>query len=73
MRAQVTVVLHERNGYKVKTVQRRIVSEGFAYMCGRATLQEYNAEQSYYKLPGSAADACVYSDATGQLITKVAG
>ena len=71
MSSQVTVVLHERDGYKVKVVQKSIISDDFADQCGLAAIQTYNAEQRYFKMPGEASDAHVYSDATGKLITKV--
>jgi|TARA_R110000824_G_scaffold96072_3_gene230520 hypothetical protein len=71
MSTQVTVVLHEKDGYKIKVAHKSIISEALADKCGLAALQEYNAEQRYYKLVGFATDAYVYSDNTGKLITKV--
>ena len=67
----VTVVLHEIDGYQVEVSQASILSEGFAPQCAQNALQTYNAEEKVlFEFPIPASDAKVYNS-EGKLIANI--
>jgi hypothetical protein len=66
----VTVVLHEIDGYQVEVSQKSILSEGFAPQCAQNALQTYNNGIGDYYCFQPATDAKVYNS-VGSLIANV--